>query len=44
MIDAGEPVPDATVWRSTKERVTTQQLAAEGPYLLLFYILDWTST
>ena len=44
MIGAGEPVPDVTVWRSAKERVTTRQLAAEGPYLLLFYILDWTST
>lgn len=44
MIGAGEPVPDVTVWRSAKERVTTRQLAAEGPYLLLFYVLDWTST
>lgn len=44
MIGAGERAPDVTVWRSTKESVTTGQLAAEGPYLLLFYILDWTST
>lgn len=44
MIGAGERVPDVTVWRSTKERVTTRQLAEEGAYLLLFYVLDWTST
>ena len=44
MISAGERVPDVTVWRTTKERVTTGQLAGEGPYILLFYLFDWTST
>ena len=44
MIAAGERAPDVTVWRTTKERVTTEQLAREGPYILLFYIFDWTST
>ena len=44
MIGAGQRAPDVTVWRTTKERVTTGQLAQEGPYILLFYIFDWTGT
>jgi peroxiredoxin len=44
VIGAGERAPDVTVWRSAEERVTTAKLCAEGPFLLLFYVLDWTST
>ena len=44
MISVGERPPDATVWRSTRERVELSRLAAEGPYLLLFYLFDWSST
>jgi hypothetical protein len=41
---AGETVPEARVWRSTAESLTLRELAAAGPYLLLFYIFDWSST
>ena len=44
MIGAGEEVPDTSVWRSTRERVGFRVLADEGPYLLLFYLFDWSST
>jgi hypothetical protein len=44
MISPGEPVPDARVWKSTSESVTFRELAADGPFLLLFYLFDWSST
>lgn len=44
MIGVGEPVPDATVWLDTGKQTSTGALAREGPYLLLFYLFDWTGT
>ena len=44
MIEPGEPTPQARVWRSTTESLDLRELAAEGPYLLLFYLFDWSST
>jgi peroxiredoxin len=44
VIDVGERVPEARVWRSTAESVTLRELAGERPYLLLFYLFDWSST
>ena len=44
MIEVGAPVPAARVWLEPGEAVDLRELAAAGPYLLLFYLLDWTST
>lgn len=46
MIGPGERVPAARVWRSAAdaEGVTLAGLAADGPFLLLFYLYDWTGT
>jgi hypothetical protein len=44
VIPTGEQVPDARVWRSTSDTLGLRQLAGEGPYLLLFYLFDWSST
>lgn len=44
MIAAGERVPDARVWRTLSESVLLPDLASDGPYLLLFYLFDWSST
>jgi peroxiredoxin len=44
VIGPGDPVPDVRVWRSTREAVGLRELAAAGPYLLLFYLFDWSST
>jgi hypothetical protein len=44
MSQVGEAVPDARVWLSTAESRTLRELAAQGPYLLLFYLFDWSST
>jgi hypothetical protein len=40
----GEPVPDVDVWLTADERITTRGLLERGPYLLLFYLFDWTGT
>lgn len=44
MIGVGERVPDVRVWRAPREPVELRELAGEGPYLLLFYLFDWSST
>jgi hypothetical protein len=44
VIAAGERIPDVRVWRSTAAAVSLPELAAEGPFLLLLYLFDWTST
>ena len=45
MIGVGEPVPDVEVWLAPRERVRLHELAPPGtPFLLLFYLFDWSST
>lgn len=44
MIGIGDSIPDVSVWRSTSELVGLHELAGEGPYLLLSYLFDWSST
>jgi hypothetical protein len=44
VLEAGERIPDATVWVAPREQVSIRDLAAEGPFLLLFYLFDWSST
>jgi hypothetical protein len=46
VIGTGERVPEARVWTDARDRAGTMlaTLAEEGPFLLLFYLYDWTST
>lgn len=44
MLQAGDRVPQATVWLTTRDTVSLDELAADGPFLLLFYLFDWSST
>jgi hypothetical protein len=44
VIAVGEQVPDVRVWLTTRESVGLRELAGEGPYALLFYLFDWSST
>jgi hypothetical protein len=46
MIGPGERVPAARVWTGAADRkgITLEGLAAAGPFLLLFYLYDWTGT
>ncbi len=44
MLGVGNRVPHASVWPSTREPVSLDELAADGPFLLFFYLFDWSST
>jgi hypothetical protein len=44
VLGVGDRVPRATVWPSTSASVSLDELAADGPFLLLFYLFDWSST
>jgi hypothetical protein len=44
MLTVGDRIPEARVWTTPQETATVEQLVAEGPILLLFYLFDWSST
>jgi hypothetical protein len=44
VIAVGERAPEARVWRSTSESLDISTLSTERPFLLLFYLFDWSST
>jgi hypothetical protein len=43
-VQAGARVPRATVIDPDLQPVEVESLAAEGPFLLTFYLYDWTET
>jgi len=44
MLAMGERVPAARVQRAPGDEATLAELAQEGPFLLFFYLFDWSST
>ena len=44
MIGVGRPAPDARVWITPNDEARLADLGEDGPYLLLFYLFDWSST
>lgn len=48
MIGPGAAVPPATVWIDPSDGgqggLPLDALAADGPFLLFFYLFDWTAT
>lgn len=44
MLQAGDIVPEATVYLGPNEPVTMAELVEDGPKLLVFYLFDWSST
>jgi peroxiredoxin len=44
MLGVGDRIPDATVWTLERQQVQVQDLLADGPVLLLFYLFDFSST
>jgi hypothetical protein len=44
MLEAGQRVPDATVWTAPHERRTLTELLGDRRALFLFYLFDWSST
>jgi hypothetical protein len=43
-VQAGARVPRATVFDQDIQPVEIESLAPEGPFLLAFYLYDWTET
>jgi len=44
MLEAGDRIPGARVWTTPQEQATLNEIVADGPILLLFYLFDWSST
>ena len=44
MLQAGDRVPDATIFLGPNEPLTLLDLVDDGPKLLVFYLFDWSST
>src|ERR1700749_4666408 len=44
MLQAGDRVPDVTVFLGPGEPVTMTELLEDGPKLLVFYLFDWSAT
>jgi hypothetical protein len=44
MLDVADRVPAATIFTAPRESTTIDELAANGPILLVFYLFDWSST
>lgn len=44
VLQAGERVPEVTVFLGPNEPVTMAELLEDGPKLLVFYLFDWSST
>jgi len=44
MLTVGDRIPESLVWTTPQETATLEQLVADGPILLLFYLFDWSST
>ncbi len=43
-LEEGSVVPDVTVWTDPGQSLNLRETAAEGPYALFFYLVDWSST
>ncbi len=44
MLDVGDRIPQATVFRNPGEAPALAELVADGPALFVFYLFDWSST
>ena len=44
MIAVAEQAPDARIWLTPNEDARLSELGEQGPYLLFFYLFDWSST
>jgi len=44
VLEVGDEIPEARVWTTPQEHATLNEIVADGPILLLFYLFDWSST
>jgi hypothetical protein len=42
MLAEGDRVPAARVWTTPQESASFEELLADGPILLMFYLFDWS--
>jgi len=44
VLEAGQRVPETTVWTTPQERKTIRELLDGSAALFLFYLFDWSAT
>ena len=44
MLEAGDRIPDGTVFVAPREPAQLSELVADGPALFLFFLFAWTAT
>jgi hypothetical protein len=44
VLGVGDRIPPARVWTTPHESATLDELVADRPILLLFYLFDWSAT
>jgi peroxiredoxin len=44
VLQAGDHVPEGSLQSAPGDTTTLEELAADGPILLVFYLFDWSST
>jgi peroxiredoxin len=44
VLEAGEQLPDVTLFDLERKPVLLRSLVDDGPILLLFYLFDWSAT
>lgn len=44
VLEAGEQLPDVTVFDLERQPVRLRSLVEDGPVLLVFYLFDWSAT
>ncbi|MGH3001228.1 MAG: redoxin domain-containing protein, partial [Gaiellaceae bacterium] len=44
MLEAGDQIPDVTVWLGPRQPLTMRELVEDGPKLIVFYPFDWSAT
>ena len=43
MLQAGDHLPEATVFLGPRQSLSLPELVVDGPKLLVFYLFDWSS-
>jgi hypothetical protein len=44
VLEAGQHVPETSLWATPQERKTIMELLDGSPGLFLFYLFDWSAT
>jgi hypothetical protein len=44
VLQPGDTIPDATVWLAPRQGLLLREIADDGPFLLVFYLFDFSAT